>query len=191
MERERKGKKIEGNATLREWSSLTSLLSFSNLFYILAQVEQIEQLIEEGKNKSQELNVTLKSLEHATNRIQVQYSKAQNEIADTYQFYLSLLEDTKAETQKELDDIYNSKLVSLTLLNSKVHDAIDKMAQLDLFTDRLRRVQSPTELAFFKHLIESRLRALASFDTELNEPNSIDIEFVSNFQTIRVSFLSS
>lgn len=150
----------------------------------------MEQLIEEGKNKSQELNVTLKSLEHATNRIQVQYSKAQNEISDTYQFYMSLLEDTKSETQKELDDIYNSKLVSLTLLNSKVHDAIDKMAQLDLFTDRFRRFSSPTELLFFKHLIESRLRALASYDSELNEPNSIDMEFVSNFQTIRVSIIN-
>lgn len=74
----------------------------------------------------------MKSLEHSTNRCQHQYQKAQAEISDTFQFYVSLLDEVKAETLKELDDIYNSKMVSLQLMSSKTGDAIEKMSELDI-----------------------------------------------------------
>ncbi|KAI1286837.1 B-box type zinc finger protein ncl-1 [Halotydeus destructor] len=149
-------------------------------------IDQMSRLIDEGKVKAAEMNVTLKDIEHTTARLQHQYNKSQTEIADTFQFYVSLLEEMKAESLKELDDQYNTRLVTLTLLNSKVHDAIERMSQIAMFSERYRKCSSPTELLFFKQLIEGKLRMLLNFDPEMSKPNA-DLEFVSNFQGIRAS----
>lgn len=146
------------------------------------------RLIDESKVKAGELNVTLKTLEHATARLQHQYSKSQTEIADTFQFYMSLLDEVKAEANKELDDIYNTRMSNMTMLNAKLHEAIDRVEQLALFMDRYRKFSSPTELVFFKQLIESKLRVLNVDPIDVTKATATaDLEFISNFQAIRVS----
>ena len=155
----------------------------------MEQVEQMTRLIEEGKAKASELNVTLKTIEHTTARLQHQYNKSQAEINDTFQFYVSLLEEVKSETLKELDESYNAKLVSLTLLNSKIREAIERVANIALFKDRYQKFSSPNEHMFFKQLIESKMRTLLNFDPEVDKLNA-DLEFISNFQAIRVSFFA-
>lgn len=151
------------------------------------QIEEIGRLLHEGKHKATELNISLKSLEHNRTRMQNQVSKARDEINDTFQFYISVLEEIKAETLKELDDQYNSKLLSLTLSTSGVHEAIEKMSQLDKMSETFRKFTSPDELFSLRQIIESRLRVLRGFDQESNKPNCFDIEFVSDFQAIRTT----
>lgn len=149
------------------------------------QYEQLANLIQEGKKKSSELAMTLKSMEQQMAKMQHQFTKATGEVNDTYQFCLSLLEEMKSESLKELDDQYNSRLIGLTLASSKIQESMDKMDRLDHFTDCFRKF-NPTELLSFKQLVESRLRTYLNFDPELTKPPATDLEFVSNFQAIRV-----
>lgn len=150
------------------------------------QYEQLASLISEGKKKSSELSLTLKSMEHQMAKMQHSFHKATSEVNDTYQFCLSLLEEMKSDTLKELDDQYNSRLIGLTLASSKIQESIDKMDQLDRFTDCFRKF-NPSELLSFKQLVESRLRTYINFDPEISKLSASELEFVSNFQAIRVS----
>jgi len=152
-------------------------------------MDQISHIIEEGKAKANELNVTLKTLEHMSSRLQSQYTKAQNDVTYTFNYYLNQLEEAKSETIKELDVVYNSHAVTLSHLNSKVHDGVDRVKQIALFVDRFKKFSSSTELIFFKQLIEARLRQIRNFDPELNIPKT-DLEFISNYQAIQVIYFS-
>lgn len=149
--------------------------------------------MDDGKSKVSELTNTLKNLEHTTNRLRGQYSKAQQDINDTFDFCVSLLEELKKDAMKDLDDQYSTKLISLTLLNTRIHDAIEKMNQTEHLTERFNRKYSnssssptPNELLNMKESIESRLRLLVGFDGEVSKSIGSDLDFVSNYQSIRV-----
>jgi tripartite motif-containing protein 2/3 len=142
-------------------------------------------MVDEGRVKMSELNKTLKTLEEVTNRLQVQHSKAQQEIGEAYQFYLSMLEETKTEFLKELDDIFNSRMVSLTLLTSKVEEAVQKTQQISMVMDRTRKFASSQEMLQYKSVIDSKLQAILNFNPDANIP-SHELEFVSNYQAIQV-----
>lgn len=152
---------------------------------LILKVEQLNRMVDDGRLKMSELNVTLKTLDHVTSRLQLQHSKAMNEISEAFQFYLSMLEETKQEFLKELDDIFNSRMVSLTLLTSKVEEAVRKTQQIALFMDRVRKFTSATEMLQFKHVIDTKLQAILNFNPEVNIP-SHELEFVSNYQAIQV-----
>lgn len=142
-------------------------------------------MVDEGRVKMSELNHTLKTLDQVTNRLQMQHQKAQQEIGEAYQFYLSMLEETKMEFLKELDDIFNSRMVSLTLLTSKVEEAVRKTQQISLFMDRTRKFASAAEMIQYKSVIDSKLQAILNFNPDANIP-SHELEFVSNYQAIQV-----
>jgi len=142
-------------------------------------------MVDEGRVKMSELNHTLKTLDQVTNRLQMQHQKAQQEIAEAYQFYLSMLEETKMEFLKELDDIFNSRMVSLTLLTSKVEEAVRKTEQISLFVDQTRKFASAAEMVQYKSVIDSKLQAILNFNPDANIP-SHELEFVSNYQAIQV-----
>lgn len=142
-------------------------------------------MVDEGRVKMAELNHTLKTLDQVTNRLQMQHQKGQQEIAEAYQFYLSMLEETKMEFLKELDDIFNSRMVSLTLLTSKVEEAVRKTQQISLFMDRTRKFASAAEMVQYKSVIDSKLQAILNFNPDANIP-SHELEFVSNYQAIQV-----
>jgi tripartite motif-containing protein 2/3 len=148
-------------------------------------VEQLTRMVDEGRVKMGELSHTLKTLDQVTNRLQMQHQKAQQEIGEAYQFYLSMLEETKMEFLKELDDIFNSRMVSLTLLTSKVEEAVRKTQQISLFMDRTRKFASAAEMSEYKSVIDSKLQAILNFNPDANIP-SHELEFVSNYQAIQV-----
>ena len=87
-------------------------------------------------------------------------------------------------SHKELEDSYNSKFLTLSLLNSKVHDAVDKMSQIRQFLDRYKKFKCNLELIQFKQLIEMRLKQIKHFEPELNMPK-VDLEFICNYQAIQ------
>ena len=53
----------------------------------------------------------MKSVEHASSRLQLTYQKAQNDINETHTFYKSMLDERKLEALKELDSILDSRQV--------------------------------------------------------------------------------
>ena len=146
--------------------------------------EQLTRMIEDGRAKLNDFTGTLKTLENVTNRLQLTHTKAQSEINEAYQFYVSILEETKHEFLKELDDIFNSRMVSLTLLSSKVEEAIRKTQQI-LFMDRPRKFTSSIEMLQYKQEIDSKLQAILNFNPDINIPSQ-ELEFVSNYQAIQV-----
>ncbi|XP_076343760.1 protein brain tumor-like isoform X2 [Tachypleus tridentatus] len=149
------------------------------------QVEFINCLVEDSKLKSKDLQNNLKTIEHSTNNIQVQYEKAQKEIKDTYQFYFSVLEERKREILKELDDAYNSKIVTISMLGQKIQENIDKIIGMCEFVEKILKFSSNAEILMFKQLLSSKFENILGFSPVIGL-NSFDLEFVSNYQAIQV-----
>lgn len=149
------------------------------------QVEILGELLEQSKAKTNDLRNAAKSVEHFSSRLQMQYHKAQAEINDTFNFYCSALEERKEELMKELEDLFNTKMVSLSLVGNKVQEMVERVQQLSVFVDRIVKYSSNSEVLMFKHLLDTKLQAIIAYNPEVNM-QSIDLEFLSNFQAIQV-----
>ncbi|KFM61352.1 B-box type zinc finger protein ncl-1, partial [Stegodyphus mimosarum] len=149
------------------------------------QVEILGEMLEQSKAKTNDLRNAAKSVEHFSSRLQMQYHKAQAEISDTFNFYCSVLEERKEELMKELEDLYNTKMVSLSLMGTKVQEMVERVQQMSLFVDRIMKFSSNSEILMFKQLLDSKLQSIISYNPEVNM-QSIDLEFLSNYQAIQV-----
>lgn len=150
------------------------------------QLELLNQTVLDGKAKATDIRNMLKTLEHSSGRLQVQYHKAQNEINETFQFYRSMLEERKQELLKELESVFSAKQMSLSVYGQKAQDAVDKIYHTCEFYDRLTKHGTVTECLMFKKLIDSKLQGLLTFNVESNIQSAYDLEFVSNYQAIQV-----
>nr|AUG84421.1 brat [Platynereis dumerilii] len=151
------------------------------------EVYSLQHLAEQAKVKANDLRGSSKSLEHSSNRLQIQYHKAQNEINETYNFYRSMLEERKQEALKELDGAYNAKQSGITNLSSRMQEYIEKLYQGVEFIDRMTKHASSTEVLIFKKMLDTNLQKLTSFMPDTNSvTSSFDLEFVSNYQAIQV-----
>lgn len=150
------------------------------------QVEILNQTIQESKAKATDIRNMLKTLEHSSGRLQVQYHKAQNEINDTFQFYRSMLEERKQELLKELESVFSAKQMSLSVFSQKATETVDKIYNACEFYERLTKHASTVECLMFKKLIDSKLQGLTSFTGDANIQTVYDLEFVSNYQAIQV-----
>lgn len=148
-------------------------------------VEMIIHTIEESKAKITDLQNVLKTIENFTNRLQMQYHKAQGEVDETFRFYCSMLEERKQDTLKELEEIYSRKILSLTLLEEKVQETVSKIHQMSSFVDRILKFSNNTEILMFKQLLDVKFQTAMTFNPEVNLQN-VDLEFVSNYQAIQV-----
>ncbi|XP_075545253.1 tripartite motif-containing protein brain tumor isoform X1 [Dermacentor variabilis] len=148
-------------------------------------VEGLSHMVEDGRVKSHDLRAALKTLEQVSSRLQAQYQRAQGEVADTFHFYRSMLEERRQETLRELENVYNAKMVSLGLLGQKVQDTIERIHQVCAFVERLTRFSTSTEALVFKQLLEAKFQGFLSFRPEAGL-HGMDLEFVSNYQAIQV-----
>ncbi|XP_013790529.1 B-box type zinc finger protein ncl-1-like, partial [Limulus polyphemus] len=154
------------------------------------QVDYMNCLVEDSKLKKTDLRNILKTIEHSTSNVQAQYEKAKNEIKDTYQFYCVVLEERKREILKELDEIFNSKVVSLSMLGQKVQENIEKTLEMCDFVEKLMKYSSNTEILVFKQLLTSKFQNILGFNPAMGL-NVSDLEFVSNYQAIQVGVRNS
>ncbi|RZF32843.1 hypothetical protein LSTR_LSTR009394 [Laodelphax striatellus] len=150
------------------------------------QLELMSQAVQDGKTKATDIRNMLKNMEHTSGRLQVQYHKAQNEINDTFQFYRSMLEERKQELLKELESVFSSKQMSLSVVGQKAQETVDKIYQTCEFYERLTKHASLVECLMFKKLLESKLQALSGYTPDSSLQNACDLEFVSNYQAIQV-----
>lgn len=148
------------------------------------QIENLLQTVSEVRGKAVDMRTIIKNSEHNTGRIQVQYSKAQNEINETYQFYRSMLDERKQELLKELENFYNAKNMSHSVLITKSQEHVDKVLQSCEFVERLTKHAGPTEMLMLRKLMENKLQSFLSFIQELQSP--FELDFVSNYQAIQV-----
>ena len=149
-------------------------------------VDNLCQLAEQAKVKANDLRGTSKSLEHSSNRLQIQFHKAQNEVNETYNFYRSMLEERKQDVLKELDSAYNAKQLAISATAQRMQEAIEKLYQGCEFIDKIHKHASNTEILMFKKNLDARLQNIMSYSPDINCSNGFDVEFVSNYQAIQV-----
>lgn len=148
------------------------------------QIENLLQIVAEVRGKAVDMRAIIKNAEHSVARIQVQYNKAQNEINETYQFYRSMLDERKQELLKELENFYNAKNMSQSVLLTKSQDHVDKVLQSCEFVERLTKHAGLAETIMLRKLMENKLQSFLSFIQELQ--TSFELDFVSNYQAIQV-----
>lgn len=147
-------------------------------------IESLLQLINELRTKAHDMKHMVKSNEHNSARIQIQYHKAQNEINETFQFYRSMLDERKQELLKELDSFYNAKTMSQSVLLAKSQDQIEKVLTSCDCVEKFARNVGPNELGMLRRIMETKLQ---SFVTSITDLQSIyELDFVSNYQAIQV-----
>lgn len=140
----------------------------------------------ESKAKATDIRDMVKSIEHTSNKLQVQYHKAQNEINETFAFYRSMLEERKQELLKEVESVYSAKQLTLNEASQKGLDVVDKIYQTGEFVDRLTKNANVVECLLFKKLLDSKLQSLMGYEPDTAVQNICDLEFVSNYQAIQV-----
>ncbi|EAA13775.5 AGAP010054-PA [Anopheles gambiae str. PEST] len=148
------------------------------------QIESLLHTVSEVRAKAQDLRSLIKNVEHSGQRIQLQYHKAQNEIEDTHQFYRSMVDERKAELQKELENFYNAKTVSQSELLNRSQDHVDKMLQSCEFVERLTKCAGPSETIMLRKFMENKLMLFPAITHDLQA--SYELEFVSNYQAIQI-----
>lgn len=116
---------------------------------------------------------------------QEQYRRAQSDVNETFQFYMSVLDDRKAELLKELESVYNSKQFSLSTVNQKAQETIDRVRQTCDFFEKLMKCASPAQILMFKKIIENKLCNAINYCPDFGLQNASELEFVSNFSAIQ------
>jgi tripartite motif-containing protein 2/3 len=150
------------------------------------QLDLINQAVNDSKQKANDIRVVIKNLDHSSQKLQVQFHKAQNEVNDTFLFYRSMLDERKQELLKELESVFSAKQLSLNVVGQKAQETVDKIYQTCEFIDRLMKYATVTECLLFKKLLDSKLQSLMSYSPEINLQNASDLEFLSNYQAIQV-----
>jgi len=152
----------------------------------VANVEAIKKIAKDGRKKLNELQKTVKSVDYSSSRLTSQYEKAVAEVTETYNFYMSMLAERKVEVVKELEKLYSSKQVSLSVFGQKVHESTDKMEQLVAFIDKLVQTAGSKDVVLFQSSLETKMAALLGGFPALDLASTVQLEFISNFQAIQV-----
>merc|ERR1719508_550983 len=147
-------------------------------------LDALTKIIAEGKIKATEISKT-KNLEAISFRLSSQYRKAFDEVNETFQFYVSMLQERKTEVLKELEQSFSNKQVALSVYGRKARDTSDKIHQVTDFGDRLLKHACPSEILLFKKPIETRLHQLVAYMPPLNVADITELEFIANFQAIQ------
>jgi len=150
------------------------------------ELDAVNKLISDGKVKANEIRNNLKNLETTSTRLSSQYQKSLGEVNETFQFYVSMLEERKAEIARELEQAYSSKQVALSVYSQKAQETVDKIFQVTDFVERLMKHASNGEVLMFKKPLDARLHQLLTYTPELNLATLTELEFISNFQAIQV-----
>lgn len=150
------------------------------------QIEAIQQAMQEAKTKATDIRNILKNVEHVTSRLQVQYHKAQNEINDTFMFYRSMLEERKQELLKELESVFSTKQMSLSVVTQKGQETVEQIYKTCEFVERLNKCATIVEILMIRKLLDTKLQGLLSYNVDQNVQSAGELEFVSNYQAIQV-----
>ncbi|ODM98140.1 B-box type zinc finger protein ncl-1 [Orchesella cincta] len=141
--------------------------------------------------KSVALHDVLKSFETASARLQSHYSKAQNEVSEAFTFYRTLLDERKNELLKELENLYITRQVTLSVVTQRVQETLDRMYQTVEFGEHLLRHASPPQILVFKKFLETRLQTLLAGVPEpslaMATAAAGDLEFVANYSAVQAA----
>ena len=155
------------------------------------EVEHMQRLSEQAKVEAKKLKDLAKNTERSSNKLNIHFNQAQNEINDTYNVYLSLLEKRKLEAIDELDAVYNSKKTTLNSVCTRTQKCTDQLDNSCVFMEKIFKYCSSTETLIFKKNLDCLLKKIISYTPEIQLPNDCDIQFVSNHQAIQVGICNT
>ncbi|KAI2798988.1 hypothetical protein BLOT_012610 [Blomia tropicalis] len=127
-------------------------------------------------------------MEQLTNRLHNQYSKAQQEVQHSYNVVVNAIEKGKNDLMKELDDVYNARLVSLTIFTSKIEETLRKIDQIMMYMDQSE--DRANDMYNCKSFIDNKLQAILNIDLD-SSVHSHELEFVTNYHTIQMFIRSN
>lgn len=148
------------------------------------QIDSLLQIIAEVRSKASDMRQLIKNSEHNSARLQVQYHKAQNEINETYQFFRSMLDERKQELFKELENFFNAKTMSHSVLMAKTQEHVEKVLQSCDCVERVSKHAGLSDALMLRKLMENRLQSFVQYGQELQ--STCELDFVSNYQAIQV-----
>merc|ERR1719315_240496 len=149
-------------------------------------IDAVRRMVKEAKKKLNELRKTIKSVDYSSSRLSSQYDKAMGEVDETYNFYMSMLAERKLDVTKEIEKLYSTKQVALSVFGQKIHESTDKIEQMVTFTEKLLQSASTKDVLLFQSSLESRMQHLISSLPQLDLASTVQLEFISNFQAIQV-----
>merc|ERR1719430_2084704 len=142
----------------------------------------------QGKIETREISLLqgqTGSVDYSSSRLSSQYDKAMGEVDETYNFYMSMLAERKLDVTKEIEKLYSTKQVALSVFGQKIHESTDKIEQMVTFTEKLLQSASTKDVLLFQTSLESRMQHLVSTLPQLDLANTVQLEFISNFQAIQ------
>ena len=99
-----------------------------------------------------------------------------------------MLAERKMEVVKELEKLYSTKQVSLSVFGQKVHESTDKIEQMVAFIEKLVQSASSKDVLMFQASLESKMSLLLAGLPHLDLASTVQLEFISNFQVIADQF---
>ena len=145
----------------------------------------LRALLKETRKKLGELQKTSKTLDFTSSRLSTQYEKAVGEVAETHNFYVSMLGERRGECIKELEKAFSTQQVQLSLFGQKCQESVDNLEQMIEFMEKLAGTASPKDIILFQSSLESRLATYFAALPHMDQANC-QLEFHSNFQAIQV-----
>merc|ERR1711942_578730 len=149
-------------------------------------IDNVRKMVKDAKKKLNELHKIIKSVDYSSSRLSTQYEKAKGEVDETFNFYLSMLSERKLDVTKEIEKLDSTKQVALSVFGQKVHESTDKIEQMVTFTEKLLQSASTKDVLLFQSSLETRMQHLISSLPQLDLANTVQLEFISNFQAIQV-----
>ena len=99
---------------------------------------------------------------------------------------MSMLAERKLEVVKEIEKLYSSKQVALSVFGQKIHESTDKIGQMVSFIEKLLQSASVKDVLLFQSSLDNRMSQLVSSVPQLDLAHTVQLEFISNFQAIQV-----
>ncbi|CDW55397.1 B box type zinc finger protein ncl 1 [Trichuris trichiura] len=155
------------------------------------QVQLVQQLLEEAKAKQVSLVESFKSVDTLSQRLNMSFQKASQEIMETASLLQQVVEEQRQQVQRELENAFNGKQVALNLVDRKLQQTMEKLSHTIDFTTRLLKYTNPTETLLFKKLLENRLTCVFSYNPDVNAASSSELEFVPNIPASRLAIMNT
>lgn len=153
------------------------------------QLDIMTQSLAKIKQKLMEVQTSVANIDQIATRFQSQYNKALSEIGETSDFYRAMLEERKGELYKDLETVYSTKQMSLSLIGQRSHEYVEKIAQTCSFMEQILKCSNVADILMCRKFFDDQLRNFQSFNPakQIHQITSgnLDLEFVSNFQTIQ------
>lgn len=96
-----------------------------------ASIDHINIMVKDSKEKLEEAQKTIHSIDDYKKRLSRQYHKAVQEVNKTYNYYQSMVAKRKLEVVKEIEKLYSMKQVSLSASRKEIQERMNKIKEME------------------------------------------------------------